>query len=93
MYLTGHAINYGFGRIEIDNETVGIEDAYRQKQGSLFKSVDYAIPLRCGRARVACPLTRHVVRVTVMNKTSNPDALRPGVKQRRGFGVNSIMCM
>ena len=29
MYLTGHAIGYGYGRIEINNQLMAIQDAFR----------------------------------------------------------------
>ena len=82
MYLTGHSIHYGHGRIEIDGQTAGVESAFRAKQGSLFKPADYAFPTRCGGGE--CPVEQHVVRVTVLNTTAEPGG------RKVGFGINSI---
>ena len=92
MYLTGHAINYGFGSIHIDGKLVGTLDAYRRKQGSLFVGADFAFPSRCGnkwwpRFFPWCPRAVHTVRITVLNKTRNP------IQNKFGFGINSIMCL
>ena len=89
MYLTGHAINYGFGSIHIDGELVGTLDAYRPKQGSLFASADFAFPSRC-RSKLLwpwCPVAKHTVRITVLKQTKHPNT------SRYGFGINSLMCL
>jgi hypothetical protein len=91
MYLTGHAINYGFGSVHINGILVGTLDAYRHKQGSLFVGADFAFPSRCSNPWWLrwwpCPTSNHIVRITVLNRTRNP------VKGMFGFGVNSIMCL
>ena len=88
-YLTGHALHYGHAKITIDGATVGIGDAFRPKQGNLFKAADYTLPTKCGGKRpTSCPVESHVVRVTVLNATSDP-----GTSRKRGFGLNSIMCI
>ena len=88
MYLTGHAIGYGYGRIEINNQLMAIQDAFRPSQGSLFSHADFAIPTVCGDRR--CPTDLHLVRITVVNQTSNR---KPDPRKKFGFGVNSLMCM
>jgi hypothetical protein len=92
MYLTGHAINYGFGRIEINGQHVSTPSGFRLKQGSLFANGDYPFPKKCGRW--GCPVERHVVRVTVLTPAEGrpiPTVGKQGVGT--GFGINSIMCI
>ena len=92
MFLTGHGLNYGAGRIDVDDKTMAVLDAFRAKQGSLFASSDFGFPRQC--VEPLCPLKTHVVCVTVLGNGSRLQGSDSFKKSREvGFGINSIMCM